>query len=94
MQVHDDTSLLCLPNTERIRLDPSSVRIVLEAPDMRGASPGLLSRMRCVTLSSLKRRWMCAALLHVIQVPACVWAAMHIRGFHSSMCGIMMISLG
>ena len=59
-QVHDDTSLLCLPNTERVRLDPRSVRILLEGPDMKGASPGLLSRMRCVTLPPLKRQWMCA----------------------------------
>jgi hypothetical protein len=40
----DDNALFCLPNGERIRLDPARVRLLFEVEDLVHASPATVSR--------------------------------------------------
>jgi len=42
--VLDDNCMLCLPNGERIRLDPIRMRMLFEVEDLKYASPATVSR--------------------------------------------------
>ncbi len=42
--VLDDNCTLCLPNGERIKLNPTSMRMLFEVADLAVASPATVSR--------------------------------------------------
>ena len=56
-QVLDDSTMLCLPSTERVKLDPHTVRLIVEAQDLAGATPSLIGRLACVQLPMLEADW-------------------------------------
>ena len=42
--VLDDNCTLCLPNGERVKLPPSTMRVLFEVQDLSAASPATVSR--------------------------------------------------
>lgn len=44
MQVLDDNCTLCLPNGERLKLNPATMRMLFEVADLSVASPATVSR--------------------------------------------------
>ena len=56
-QVLDDTCTLCLPNSERIRLDNSTMRVLFEVGDLAKASPATVSRCGMVYVAPQSLGW-------------------------------------
>ena len=57
VQVLDDTRTLCLPNSERIRLDNSTMRVLFEVGDLAKASPATVSRCGMVYVAPQSLGW-------------------------------------
>lgn len=57
VQVLDDTRTLCLPNSERIRLDSSTMRVLFEVGDLAKASPATVSRCGMVYMAPESLGW-------------------------------------
>jgi hypothetical protein len=61
-QVLDDNCALCLPNGERIRLNPQGMRLVFEASDLAAASPATVSRCGMIYVPADLVGWQCVCL--------------------------------
>ena len=57
LQVLDDTRMLCLPNSERIRLDSSTMQVLFEVGDLAKASPATVSRCGMVYVAPESLGW-------------------------------------
>ena len=57
VQVLDDTRTLCLPNSERIRLDSNTMRMLFEVGDLAKASPATVSRCGMVYVAPQSLGW-------------------------------------
>lgn len=57
VQVLDDTRTLCLPNSERIRLNSSTMRMLFEVGDLAKASPATVSRCGMVYVAPESLGW-------------------------------------
>eukprot|EP00198_Chlamydomonas_reinhardtii_P006936 XP_001696272.1 dynein heavy chain 3 [Chlamydomonas reinhardtii] len=55
--VLDDNCMLCLPNGERIKLDPASMRVLFEVADLVAASPATVSRCGMVYVTPDDMGW-------------------------------------
>jgi hypothetical protein len=55
--VLDDNCTLCLPNSERIKLDPARMRMLFEVADLAVASPATVSRCGMVYVSPEDSGW-------------------------------------
>jgi dynein heavy chain len=55
--VLDDNCTLCLPNGERIKLNPVTMRMVFEVADLAAASPATVSRCGMVYISGEELGW-------------------------------------
>jgi len=55
--VLDDNCTLCLPNGERIKLNPGTMRMLFEVQDLAAASPATVSRCGMVYLSQEELGW-------------------------------------
>lgn len=53
----DDNCTLCLPNGERIKLNPVTMRMLFEVQDLAAASPATVSRCGMVYLAGLELGW-------------------------------------
>ena len=57
LQVLDDTRTLCLPNSERIKLDSATMRMLFEVEDLAQASPATVSRCGMVYVAPQSLGW-------------------------------------
>jgi dynein heavy chain len=55
--VLDDNCTLCLPNGERIKLNPTTMRMVFEVSDLSAASPATVSRCGMVFIAQDQLGW-------------------------------------
>jgi dynein heavy chain len=55
--VLDDNCVLCLPNGERIKLNPNTMRMLFEVQDLAVASPATVSRCGMVYVPSEELGW-------------------------------------
>lgn len=55
--VLDDNCTLCLPNGERIKLNPTTMRMVFEVSDLAAASPATVSRCGMVYIAHEQLGW-------------------------------------
>jgi hypothetical protein len=55
--VLDDNCTLCLPNGERIKLNPVTMRMLFEVQDLAVASPATVSRCGMVYISHEELGW-------------------------------------
>ena len=53
----DDNCTLCLPNSERIKLNPNTMRMVFEVADLAVASPATVSRCGMVYMAPGELGW-------------------------------------
>ena len=57
LTVLDDNCTLCLPNGERIKLNPATMRMLFEVSDLAAASPATVSRCGMVFVSPEELGW-------------------------------------
>lgn len=57
LQVLDDNCTLCLPNGERLKLNPDTMRMLFEVGDLSVASPATVSRCGMVYVSPDNLGW-------------------------------------
>jgi dynein heavy chain, axonemal len=55
--VLDDNCMLCLPNGERLKLDPARMRVLFEVADLSAASPATVSRCGMVYVAEGTVGW-------------------------------------
>ncbi len=55
--VLDDNCMLCLPNGERIKLNPVTMRMLFEVEDLAAASPATVSRCGMVYVTPDDMGW-------------------------------------
>lgn len=56
-QVLDDNYTLCLPNSERVKLDPEAMNVLFEVADLAAASPATISRCAMVHMPEDAVTW-------------------------------------
>ena len=56
-QVLDDNYTLCLPNSERLKLDPDAMNVLFEVVDLTAASPATVSRCAMVHMPEETITW-------------------------------------
>jgi hypothetical protein len=81
--VLDDNCTLCLPNGERIKLNPVTMRMLFEVQDLAVASPATVSRCGMVYISHEELGWRpyvqtwLQQTLPKVRGPLCLAAALH-----------------
>lgn len=67
MQVLDDNCTLCLPNGERLKLNPDTMRMLFEVADLSVASPATVSRCGMVYVPPDHIGWRSVHYQHTLQ---------------------------